>query len=376
MRDPRIDNLADVLVGYSTEVKKGDLVLISGPPLTSPLVSAIYRQVVSVGGHPVISMQPEECKEILLTEGSEQQLTFEDPVAQFQIENIDVLIAIWGQTNSKALTEVSPERQAKVSQARKRYLDTYLKRAADGQLRWVGTQFPCNSSAQDAEMSLASYENFVFHAGLLDRDRPAEAWRAISEQQQHLVEFLNGKKELRFVTPQGTDLKLDVSGRRWLNCDGHENFPDGEVFTGPVEDATEGVVRYSFPAVHGGREVNDICFTFKHGKVVEATASKGEEFLHAMLDQDAGARVLGEIAIGTNYSITEYTKNTLFDEKIGGTFHAAVGSSYPESGGKNQSGLHWDMVCDLRQGGKIFVDGELISENGKFLNPAFPQPLA
>jgi aminopeptidase len=165
-----------------------------------------------------------------------------------------------------------------------------------------------------------------------------------------------------------------TEGRTWINCDGHENFPDGEVFTGPVEDSTEGFVCYSFPAVHGGREVDGIRLQFRAGRVVDATAAKGEDFLHAMLDQDAGARVLGEIALGTNYAVRHYTRNTLFDEKIGGTFHAALGTAYPETGGTNQSGLHWDMVCDLRPGGKVFVDGQLISESGRFLDAAWPQP--
>jgi len=223
-------------------------------------------------------------------------------------------------------------------------------------------------------MSLAQYEDFVFRAGKLDAEDPIAAWRTLSERQQRVVDYLNGKEEIRFVTPQGTDLRLGAAGRTWINCDGHENFPDGEVFTGPLEDATEGVVCFSFPAVHNGREVSDVRLEFKNGRVVDASASKGEEFLLAMLDQDEGARVLGEVAIGTNYSVTEYTKNTLFDEKIGGTFHAAVGSSYPETGGKNESGLHWEMVCDLRQGGRILVDGEQISENGRFANGDWPQP--
>jgi aminopeptidase len=250
----------------------------------------------------------------------------------------------------------------------------FFERAAAGELRWCGTQVPCHAAAQDAEMSLSAYEDFVFKAGMLHLADPAAAWRRVSERQQRLVDYLNGKKEIRFVTPQGTDLRAGVEGRRWINCDGHENFPDGEVFTGPIEDAVEGTVCYSFPAVHDGREADGIRFTFRGGKVVEASAAKGEEFLIAMLDQDAGARVLGEIAIGTNYAIERYTKNTLFDEKIGGTFHAAVGSSYPESGGKNDSALHWDMVCDLRRGGQIFVDGKLISENGRFVDPAWPAP--
>ncbi len=374
MKDPRIEKLADVLVNYSTAVKPGDLVLIGGSLVGAPLVTAIYEQVIKSGGHPIVSMRPDECAEILLRDGSDEQLTFADPIAQYGVENADVRIAYWGATNTKALSKYDPAKQSLVSQGRKKFMETFLERAARHELRWVGTQFPCQASAQDAEMSLSQYEDFVFSAGLLHHEDPASAWREISERQQRLVDFLNGKKELRFVAPNGTDLKLAIEGRTWLNCDGHENFPDGEVFTGPIEDATEGTVCYSFPAVHGGREVHDIRFEFKAGKVVKASASKGEEFLLAMLDQDAGARILGEIAIGTNYSIQDYSKNTLFDEKIGGTFHAAVGASYPESGGKNQSGLHWDMVCDLRQGGQIFVDGELISENGRFLNETWPQP--
>jgi aminopeptidase len=222
-------------------------------------------------------------------------------------------------------------------------------------------------------MSLADYEAFVFGAALLHLDDPAAGWRELSQRQQRLADLLNSKRELRFVTPQGTNLTVGVDGRRWINCDGHENFPDGEVFTGPVEDATEGTVCYSFPAVEGGREVDGIRLTFRQGRVVEATADKGASFLHAMLDQDEGSRTLGEIAIGTNYAIQQYTKNTLFDEKIGGTFHAALGAAYPETGGKNQSGLHWDMVCDLRHGGQIFADGTLISENGQFLDESFPR---
>ena len=373
MMDPRIEKLADVLVNYSTRVKKGDIVLIGGSTIGEALVTAVYRKVIEAGGHPNVALRPDECAEIKLRDASDEQLLFADPIDQFAIENADVRIAYWGSSNTKALTKCDPAKQGKVSQGRKKFMDTFLDRAAKHELRWVGTQFPCQASAQDAEMSLSQYEDFVFRAGLLHLDDPAAAWREISERQQRLVDYLNGKKEIRFVAPNGTDLRLAVEGRTWINCDGHENFPDGEVFTGPIEDATEGVVCYSFPAVHGGREVHDIRFEFKDGKVVDATASKGLDFLLAMLDQDEGGRTLGEIAIGTNYSIQDYSKNTLFDEKIGGTFHAAVGAAYPETGGKNVSGLHWDMVCDLREGGQIFVDGELISENGRFLNDSWPK---
>tara|TARA_B100000700_G_scaffold6400_1_gene6821 strand:+ start:6506 stop:7519 length:1014 start_codon:yes stop_codon:yes gene_type:complete len=334
----------------------------------------LYRACLQAGAHPYVLMQPEASGELMFTYGSDEQISYQSPIVQHEIETIDVTISLWGSENTKALSRFGPDKLAKKSQARKNYMETFLKRSATGDLRWTGSQFPCQASAQDAEMSLRQYEDFVFKAGLLHLDDPVAAWKELSMRQERLVDFLNGKREIRFVTPQGTDLTLNVEDRLWLNSDGKKNFPDGEVFTGPVESQTQGVVCYSFPAVHGGRESDGIQLTFESGKVVDAKASKGEQFLIDMLDQDAGARILGEIAIGTNYSITEYTKNTLFDEKIGGTFHAAVGASYPETGGRNESGLHWDMVCDLRQGGQIFVDGELISENGRFLNEAWPQP--
>lgn len=377
MRDARLDKLANVLVTYSVAVRKNDLVRIHGSTAALPLVRAIYREVLRAGGHPLLRLADDECADIFYAEATRHQLAYLSPLALPEIETIDCTIGIWADDNTKSMSRIDPARQAAVSQARKPVMELFLKRAARkgrGKLRWTGTQYPCQAAAQDAERSLAEYEDFVFSAGLLDRKDPAAEWRKISQRQQRLADYLNKAREIRFRTPQGTDLRLGVKGRRWINCDGHENFPDGEVFTGPIENATEGVVAYSFPAVHGGREVHDIRLTFKAGKVVAAAASKGEDFLIKMLDQDKGARVLGEIAVGTNYAIQEYTKNTLFDEKIGGTFHAAVGSAYPETGGKNTSGLHWDMVCDLRHGGAIEVDGKVISRNGRFLKSDWPRP--
>ncbi|MBN1489397.1 MAG: aminopeptidase [Phycisphaerae bacterium] len=377
MRDPRIDKLAQVLVNYSVAAKKGDLIRISAPPIAEPLVVAIYREILRAGAHPVVRMAPEECQEIFLKDASSQQIQYISPLAMHEVETINATIGIWADDNTKALTNVDPKRQAAASRARKPILDLFMKRAAKkgkAKLRWSGTQFPCQAAAQDAEMSLAEYEDFVFAAGKLDAANPVAEWKKLSTRQQRVTDFLNKAREIRFITPQGTDLQLGVKGRHWINCDGHENFPDGEVFTGPIEDATEGVVCYSFPAVHGGREVHDIRLRFRNGRVVDASASKGEDFLIQMLDQDRGSRCLGEIALGTNYTVRQYTRNTLFDEKIGGTFHAAVGAAYPETGGRNDSGLHWDMVCDLRKGGRIEVDGKVISKNGRFLNKAWPQP--
>jgi len=372
MRDPRLNKLAKVLVSYSVGVKPGQLVRISGSSVAEPLIVELYREVIAAGGHPAVYMTPDESTEILLKDGNEEQLKYISPMAWTMVEKIDCSIGIWGSDNTKALSNCDPARQAVASAAMKPFKDRFFERAAKGELKWVGTQFPCLANAQDGEMSLAEYEDFVFTAGLLNEGDPASAWQKVAERQQRLVDFLSGKKEVRVVTPQGTDARFGVEGRKWINCCGHENFPDGEVFTGPVEDSSEGTVAYSFPASHGGREVPDIVLKFKAGRVVDASAGKNEEYLIKMLDQDEGARTLGELSFGANYSIKRYTKNTLFDEKIGGTIHTAVGSGYPETGSKNRSGLHWDMVCDLRDGGRVYVDGELISENGKFTNPDWP----
>jgi len=377
MRDPRIEKLANVLVTYSVGVKRGQVVRISGSTVAMPLVRAIYREVLVAGGQPLLRITDDQCADIFYACADKKQLTYLSPLLIHEVETIDGSIGVWADENTKSMTRVDPKKQAMVSQARRPIMDLFMKRAAKkgkAKLHWTGTQFPCQAAAQDAEMSLTQYEDFVFNAGLLHDPNPAAQWRKISVRQQRLCDYLNKGQEVRIKTPQGTDLRLGIKGRRWINCDGHENFPDGEVFTGPIEDATEGVVCYSFPAVHGGREVHDIRLQFKAGKVVDASASKGEDFLLQMLGQDKGARVLGELAMGTNYAITEYTRNTLFDEKIGGTFHAALGAAYPETGGRNNSGLHWDMVCDLRRGGTLEVDGKIINKNGRFVRASWPQP--
>ena len=372
MRDPRLDKLAAVLVQYSINVKKGDLVRIGGELPGLPLMEAVYEQVLMAGGHPFLNVAVEELEDAFFRIGSDEQLSYVSPVSQHMIETIDAYVGIWAKNNTRSRTNVPPEKQALASKARKPFLTKLLERAAKKELRWVGTQFPTVGSAQDAEMSLHEYADFVFRAGLLHLADPLAGWKRMSERQQRLVDFLDSKKEIR-VLGGGTDLRLGVDGRKWINCDGHENFPDGEVFTGPIETATEGTIRYTFPGVHGGREVQEITLVFKAGRVVDARAAKGEEYLVRMLDQDPGARTLGEFAIGTNFGIRQFTRNTLFDEKIGGTCHAAVGAAYPESGGKNESALHWDMVCDLRLPGcEIRADGEVILREGKFTRPEWP----
>lgn len=377
MPDPRLENLADVLVNYSIAVQPGELVMIRGPISAESLAVEVIRKVVQAGGRPHVRMWPDETDELVLKHGSRKQLETPNRVLIDEISTIDCFVALLGGRNNRMLTNCDPKKQAMHSRGRKPISDIFFKRssAPRGKLRWVGTQAPTDAAAQDADMSTAEYEDFIFRAGLLDRPDPAAAWKTIGIAQQKLCDALYRVRELRFRNRDGTDLRLGVAGRKWINCCGRENFPDGEVFSGPIEDATEGVVQYRFPAVYGGREVCDIRLGFKAGRVVECSASKGEAFLISMLDQDKGGRTLGEIAIGTNYSITRYMKNVLFDEKMGGTFHAALGAAYPLTGGRNTSGLHWDMVCDLRNGGEIIADGKVISRNGRFTNPSWPRPM-
>ena len=371
-----LDRLADVLVAYSTEVRKGDLVAIVADPIAMPAVRAVFRRVLAAGGHPILVARSDELRDELLEFGDLDQIAYASPLDAQRVETMDVQIGFWAEHNTRATSRVDPKRLAALQRARKPFLTRFLARAAEGQLRWVGTQYPTEGSAQEAERSLAQYARFVYEAGLLHLPDPVAEWRKIRDRQERVREYLQQRRELRFRAPardghDGTDLRVNVDPSKsvWINCCGKENFPDGEVFTGP--QGVEGHVNYTFPAVYGGREVEGARLAFKGGRVVEASARKNEAYLIEMLDQDAGARSLGEIAIGTNYGITEFTKNTLFDEKIGGTFHAACGAGYPESGSSNESGLHWDMVCDLRPakgvaGGTIEADGEVFHRDGKF----------
>lgn len=372
MQDARLAKLSDVLVNYSVGVKRGQSVRISGAPVAQPLIVELYRSVLQAGGNPLVRMVPDELGEIFYKTASDEQLKYFSPISIHEIEQIDCTIGIWADQNTKALTGCDPKKIGLAQAARKKYMEIFLKRAADGQLSWTGTQFPTNAAAQDAEMSLGEYEDFVFKAGMLDRPDPVGAWKKLSERQQRLVDLLNGKRDYHVVAANGTDVRMSVAGHRWINCDGHENFPDGEVFTGPVIESVNGTIHFSFPAVHHGREVQDVRLKFRDGKVVEASAAKGEDFLISMLDTDSGSRFLGECAIGTNYQIRNYTRNTLFDEKIGGTVHFALGAGYPETGNSNQSGLHWDMVVDLRKGGYIEIDGDKFNIDGKFTREGFP----
>lgn len=365
MSDPRIDAVAAILVDYSVDVQPGEFVVIRGAPEGAPLILAVYRRVLDRGGHPWLRLSLDGTAELMLKYGSDAQLDYVSTIDRQLIEEARASIGIWTEINTKALSNVDPARQARLEVARRPLSERFMERAANKELKWTGTAFPTHAFAQDAEMSLREFEDFVYCAALVHEPDPIAAWKAISREQKTLIDWLSPKRRIRLVGPD-TDLRLSIEGRSWVNCDGHENFPDGEIFTGPVEDSVEGYVRFTYPAVDSGREVEDVRLWFEQGKVIRATAAKNEEFLRTMLDSDEGARYLGEFAFGTNKGVQRFTKNVLFDEKIGGTVHMALGAGYPETGSKNRSAIHWDMVCDLRRGGEVWVDDVLFARDGQF----------
>jgi aminopeptidase len=365
--DPHHERLADVLVDYSTRVGEGDVVLLESPVTAAPLLREIFRRVVRAGAHPIARLTLEPTTEMLLRHGSDAQLEWVNPLRLEDFERADVRIVLLASTNTKNLTTVDPSRQALYGRAHEQLGNRYLERAAAGELRWVLTQYPTEAAAQDAQMSFEQYERFVWRACHLDDDDPIATWLGFAERWQAVARFLETKSELRIVA-EDTDLTLGVGGRVWIPAIGGENFPDGETFTGPVEDSVNGTIRFTFPAIFQGREVEDVRLRFENGEVVEATAAAGEDFLQQMIAMDDGARRVGEFAFGLNDAVPIFTRNILFDEKIGGTVHLALGTAYPETGGRNRSALHWDMICDLRHGSEVYADGELVYRDGRFLN--------
>ncbi|MBN2146029.1 MAG: aminopeptidase [Anaerolineales bacterium] len=366
MNDPRIEKLAQVLVDYSVAIQPGDRVMINAVDVAAPLALAVYGRVLQAGGYPYTVISLSEIGDVFYRYASEEQLKYIHAPQRMLYETYDAMISIWGDVNTKSLSNVDPQRLVLRNQAQSELMQVFLKRVAEGNLRWVGTAYPTTGYAQDAEMSLREYEDFLFGACLPEMDDPVGYWQRFSARQQKIVDWLAGKERLRVIGPE-TDLRMSIAGRKFINCDGHENMPDGEVFTGPVEDSVEGYVHFSYPTIYQGREVTGVRLWFEGGRVVRATASKNEDFLLQILDTDAGARSVGEFAIGTNDGITRFTREILFDEKINGSFHMALGASLPESGGLNQSAIHWDMICDLRQGGEIWVDDQLLYKDGNFV---------
>ncbi len=302
----------------------------------------------------------------IFEEASPDQLNHEDVFWKTLNEDFEVRIFIQSEFNTRSLSDISPEKLKIHRQAHKDIFDTYFERMASGDLRRVSTLFPTQAYADDAGMSLTEFEDYVYSTTFSDCDDPVGEWSRIRDEQQVLVDWLKDKKEIRVAGPN-VDLTLSIDGRVFINSDGRSNMPSGEIFTGPVEDSAQGWVRFTHPAILSGREVDGVELHFEKGRVIKASAEKNEDFLFTMLDLDEGSRYLGEFAVGTNKKINRFIKKILFDEKIGGTIHLALGKGYPITGSQNQSGIHWDMICDMRDGGQIFVDGELFYDSGEFI---------
>ena len=364
MVDPRVEKLAKLCVNYCVHVKPREEVSIEGSDLGFPLMSELYRECLLAGAYPKI-MASFDIRYMFFKYAKEHQLKHVSPIDKFVTENIDVSIYVLCTRNPKELSNIDPAKARVRSAARKEINDIFMQRAAEKKLKWTLLPYPADGEAQEAAMSLPEYEDFVYASCLIDKRDPIAEWKKIEKEQERICKFLNQRDRIRIVG-EDTDLTFRTKGRKWLSCHGLINMPDGEVFTGPIENSTNGTIRFTYPGIYYGKEVEDITLKFKNGKVVKASAAKGEDLLNEILKVKNADR-LGETAIGTNYGITKFTKNMLFDEKMGGTIHTALGASYPESGGLNKSGIHWDILKDMKKDAEIYADKELFYKNGKFL---------
>ncbi|MDH3944232.1 MAG: aminopeptidase [Anaerolineae bacterium] len=365
----RVALLAEILVDHSLRVKPGERVLLEGTIIAEPLLNALYELILQRGGnpHPLIKLPSQD--QALYQFGAAEQITHMDHLRDWAYENFEARINIHSLTDLEALAAVPPQKQALREQVSGKILSTQLKRSAAKEFKWVTTLYPTAAYAQQAGMSLEEYQDFVFAACLADGRHadPAAEWQSRQTWQAELISRLEGHDKVEIKGPN-VDLAFSIKGRKFLNSHGRRNMPDGEIHSSPVEDSVDGWVRFSYPAIRKGRLVEGVELTFQNGVVAEARAEGNQDYLLHIIDSDPGARRVGEIAIGTNYAIQRFTGNILFDEKIGGTFHLALGSGYPESGSQNTSSIHWDMICDLREDSQILVDGELIYQNGKALD--------
>ncbi|HIE10061.1 MAG TPA: aminopeptidase [Kiritimatiellae bacterium] len=359
MEDPRVRNLARILVRYSIRAREGQTVSVDATPQAEPLVKAVYLELIRAGAFPVVRMAPAALNEIFLRFGRRHHFTTVTAYHRAFVRTVDASIRIASSPNTRALSRVDPRRQALLVKTHRTLRDRLLKKP------WVLTLYPTQAYAQDAEMSLSEFEDFVYQATFADDPKPVSAWKALARRQERMIARLEGARRVRIVGDD-TDLRMSIEGRRFINSPGTHNMPSGEIFTGPVEGSVEGHIAYDFPVCHAGREIAGIRLVFRRGRVVEASAEKNEKFLLSMLDSDPGARRVGELGIGTNMRIQRFTRNILFDEKIGGTVHLALGNSYPETGGRNRSAIHWDMIKDLRRGGTLYIDGRPVISDGKF----------
>jgi aminopeptidase len=354
------DRFAELLAGWCLDVRAGDQVVVESTTLAAPLLLALQRVLLEREAWPLLRIELPEQAEGFWAAARAAHLDGFAPAELTEVQATDASVHIEAPANVRALAEVDPSDIARRARARAPMREARLAR------RWCVTLWPTPALAQQAGIGAAAFAAFVNRALFLDREDPVAAWRALRDRQERLIERLAGARELRIEGP-GTDLRLSVEGRTWVNSDGRRNMPSGEVFTGPVEDSAEGRVRFAIPSTpRGGPEVAGVELELRGGEVVSARAERGDQVLQVTLETDAGAQRLGELGIGTNFGIDRPTGNILFDEKIGGTVHLALGRSYPETGGTNVSAVHWDLICDLRAGGRLSADGDTIMEDGKF----------
>jgi len=363
MADARIEKLARVMVNYSLELKPGQTFWLRTTPLAEELNLAVYEEAMKAGAHVFVDQRMPGAEEIFFKYASDEQLDYISPIRQILAENFDASLYIDAEHNSRSLSGIDGSRMARARKAGAELFGKTMKRSAEGTYRWCITVYPTHAMAQDADMNLADYREFVYCAGMLNEDDPVAFWKEEGRKQTELAAWLKGHDRV-VLKGSNVDVTLSIRDRRFEISDGRYNFPDGEIFTSPRENSVNGWIRFKYPAIYDGQEVTDIELWFEDGKVVKEKAAKNQDLLTSLLNTDAGARILGEWGIGTNYGIQRFSKNMLFDEKIGGTIHFAVGAGFPECGGLNKSGLHWDMLCDMAESA-ITVDGELFYKNGQ-----------
>ncbi|MFX1374375.1 MAG: aminopeptidase [Promethearchaeota archaeon] len=361
------EKLANLAINYAVNVKKGDRVFITGPTLTEELFRAMCIEVIKAGGHTLLFPRIEGISEIRFKYSTEEQLLYVDPLFKKMMQEFDVYIEIAGDYNTRKFSMIDSKLIAKSqgSPANREIWEIMMSRIGKKELRYLALPFPCNSLAQEANMDLLSYYEFIEKALYLDKEDPVNSWLDMEKEQDIICNYMQKTEKIQ-VIGEDTDLTMSVRDRDWINECGHMNLPDGEVLSAPIEDSVNGYIRFTYPGIYQGKEIQNIYLEFKDGKVINATADKGEDLLNEILKIE-NADVIGEFAIGTNYGVTQFTKNMLFDEKMGGTIHCALGAGIEEAGSKNKSAVHWDILKDMKvPGSKILADEKVIYKEGEW----------
>ncbi len=363
--NPIFEKYARLLVHYCLDIQPGERLYIRSTTLAEPLIREVYREAVRTGAHVEYDLAIREEQRLFLQEATGQQLEYVPTLYKEAMTSFDAFLFIRAPFDQMGHDLSYQEKVTRRDNALQPIRELYFSRTGTGDLKRSLCEFPTLSNAQNAGMSLGEFEHFVFNACRLFEEDPVKEWLEVRAYQQKIVDDLNKRKQFQYKG-EGIDISFSADGRTWINSDGRTNMPSGEVFTSPVEDSVNGTIHFSYPAVYRGHEVEGVTLWVKDGLVEKWEAGKGQDFLDYIFKQD-GARRFGEAAIGTNRKIDRFTKNILFDEKIGGTVHMAIGQSYMQAGGRNKSSVHWDMIADMTKGGAIYADDEKIYENGEFL---------